>query len=166
MTNQRISLDRWSDVAITALKSVSESSLSLATSAGVLAVRPADPSLWGSLISLVSGHNSTCVGLSSTPAGCRTIAGAMLGMDASDAEELSHDEVRDSVGELVNMLVGAMKTELAPVDSELGLGLPLFVEGVYEGDSRSEGRYLACQLGDVPCVLTILLAASERCAAA
>lgn len=144
--------------ARSAIADVASASLSLETSlddgldAGI-------PDLAGSVITLTGRQTRAWIGVSSTPEGCRRIAGAMLGMEPADAEELSHDDVRDSVAEFVNIVAGAIKTHLVERDPQLALGLPTFVAGTYDGDSHSETTHVPCRLGDVGCVLTLLTAA-------
>lgn len=160
MEQQGVQLSRWIEVAKECVAEVSESSLSAPVS--VSGEPPPGSGLWGSLVALVSGNNVTCVGISSTPEGCRTLAGAMLGMEPADAADLSHDDVRDSIGELVNILAGAMKTKLSNEDPALTLGLPLFIDGMYESDSRSLTANVVCDVGETRCVLTVLVGAQQR----
>lgn len=81
---------------------------------------------------------------------------------------MKHDVIRDGIAgvECVNILAGAVKTKLSAEDGELTLGLPIYFEGCFEGDSHSRSSYVAFRLGDTPCVLTLLLAAGSRRAAA
>lgn len=165
MSETVIPLQRWTEAVTSALSEVAASSLGVETTVeGVDLASPAN--LCGSLVALVSGRNVVCVGFSSKPEGCRQIAGAMLGLDAGDLEGLSHDDVRDSIGELVNILAGAVKTKLSSEDAELALGLPIYFEGFFEGDSHSRSAYVPCRLGETMGVLTLLLAAGSSRAAA
>ncbi len=160
MTEPGVHLSQWVEAAKICMTDVSTSSLS--TEVRYRSDPPPTSGLWGSLVALVSGQNVTCVGFSSTPEGCRQIAAAMLCMEPGDAEGLSHDDVRDSIGEFVNILAGAMKTQLIDRDPGLTLGLPLFIDGMYESDSRSLTANIVCDIGTTPCVLTVLVGAIER----
>lgn len=165
MTDSGIPLQRWTESVTSALSEVAASSLSVEmTVEGVELASPA--TLCGSLVALVSGRNVVCVGFSSRPEGCRQLAGAMLGLEGADIDGLSHDDVRDSIGELVNILAGAVKTKLSGEDAELTLGLPIYFEGFFEGDSHSRSCYVPCRLGETTGVLTLLLAAGSSRAAA
>ncbi|MBC8069839.1 MAG: chemotaxis protein CheX [Deltaproteobacteria bacterium] len=164
MSDQSIPLERWSDVAKVAISEIATSSLGCEARIDDGSVET-EPGHWGSLVALVSGRNATCVGVSATPEGCRTIAGAMLGMDATESAELSHDDVRDSIGEIANILAGVMKGRLTEEDPALTLGLPLFIDGIVEGDRRSRALHIVCNLGDTRCLLTLLVGWEQRAAA-
>jgi CheY-specific phosphatase CheX len=116
----------------------------------------ASAGLQGSLITLSGGATRVCVGISSSPYGCRALAGAMLGMDASEAAELSHDELRDSIAELVNIVAGAIKTQLVERDPQLVIGLPVYVEGAFEGATQSQSVFLPCHVGEIGCMVTLI----------
>lgn len=165
MTESAIPVQRWTETVTSAMSEVAASSLGCETSLeGIEIASPV--SLCGSLVALVSGRNVVCVGFSSTPDGCRKIAGAMLGLEGDDIDGLSHDDVRDSVGELVNILAGAVKTKLSSEDADLTLGLPIYFEGFFEGDSHSRSTYVPCRVGETTGVITLLLAAGSTRAAA
>lgn len=154
--SDRITLNLLVDAAKQAVTDVVACSLSLEATLAEPR-RQAIPGLSGSVIMLTSETTRACIGFSSTPEGCRQLAGAMLGMEPADAAELSHDDVRDSVAELVNIVVGAIKTRLVEYDPQLALGLPIYIEGVFEGVSRSETVYLPCRVGEVGCMMTVLV---------
>ncbi len=120
----------------------------------------------GSLVSLVSGSNVTYIAVAATPGGCRELAGAMLGLDAADSEDLSHDDIRDSIGELVNIVAGAIKSEMLSEDPGLTLGLPLFIDGNYESDRRAETVSVVCDVGGVECIVSVVVGAAAHCSAA
>ncbi len=56
-----------------------------------------------------------------SPEGGQNIAGSMLMMDA---EELSHDDVSDAMGECANMICGALKVRLGGADDDFQLSIP------------------------------------------
>lgn len=151
----QITLKHLVGAAHQALKEVAERSLS--TQARIAEALPhAIPGMCGSVITLTGGRTRACVGFSSTHKGCREIAGAMLGLDPSDIDDLSHDDVRDSVAELVNIVAGRIKTILVDVEPQLALGLPVHVEGTFEGVARSQTVYMPCHVGEIGCVMTLL----------
>ncbi len=156
MDQNSTQLDRWTEIAKHCFMTVSSSALGLEPAPQDEAQRP-DHGVCGSVLSLSSEQNTTCVGLSSTADGCRRLAGAMLGMDAAELESLSPEDVQDSIGELVNILAGALKTALAAEDGALSLGLPLFIEGAWGPIRRTQGRHVEFSVGEVPCVLSLLV---------
>lgn len=163
MTESNIPVQRWTDAVTSAMSEVASASLGCeASTEGVLLAL--QTSLCGSLVALVSGRNVVCVGFSSTPEGCRNLAGAMLGLDGPDLDDLSHADVRDSIGELVNIVAGTVKTKLSTEDAELTLGLPIYFEGFFEGDSHSRSMVVPCRLGETSGMLTLLVAATRAAA--
>lgn len=55
------------------------------------------------------------------------IASNMLGMDP--CEELSHQEVRDAMGEVTNMIMGSIKKNLRAYVDDLVVSIPMVVSG-------------------------------------
>jgi hypothetical protein len=151
---------KWIEVATKCVAEVSAASLSRE-----FELRPgadAPVGQWGSLVSLASGTNVTAIMIASTPEGCRELAGAMLGMDATEAQELSHDDVRDSIGELVNIVAGAIKSAMSGEDPGLALGLPLFTDGHVESDRHAHTEVAVCDVGGTPCVVSVVVGESSH----
>lgn len=109
----------------------------------------------GCYISLTSDSNVALVGLCAAAGDCRAITGALLGMDAEDVSELPDEDVLDGVGELVNVLVGLAKTKLEGQDTELRLGLPIFVNGHLHPSTASVEHWVQCELEGRPCQVAI-----------
>lgn len=151
---------KWIEVATKCVAQVSAASLSRGFEERPGAAAPSG--LSGSLVSLASGSNVTAIMIASTPDGCRELAGAMLGMDATEAQDLSHDDVRDSIGELVNIVVGAIKSAMSGEDPDLALGLPLFLEGPFEPDRHSHTEVAVCDVGGTPCVVSVVVGEAAR----
>jgi CheY-specific phosphatase CheX len=165
MTETAIPAQRWAETVTEAMAEVAESTLGCDTATGGDDL--ASPTgLCGSFVALVSGQNVVCVGFSASHDGCRWIAGRMLGLEDAEVAEISHSDVRDSVGELVNILVGVVKTKLSGVDAGLTLGLPIYFEGSFEGDSHSRSMCMPCRVGDTTGVITLLVAAGSTRVAA
>jgi hypothetical protein len=158
-TAPTIDLATWLDAALGCLTEVC--SASLGSEPLPRAAEPAVAQLCGSLIAIVSDHNAAYVGVSSSLDGCRAIAAAMLGMSPDEGAELSVDDIRDSVGELVNLLVGAIKTRVCDRDAALNLGLPLFLEGAFTSDSHGKVLRRSFDIVGVECVLTVLSPTAE-----
>lgn len=57
----------------------------------------------------------------------REVARAMLGME--ETEEIEDELVSDALGEIANLVAGAMKTAVGTEGSSWRLGVPLYVEG-------------------------------------
>lgn len=155
MQGSVISPAKWIEVATKCVAEVAAASLSREFEVSPDASTP--PGACGSVVSLASGSNVSAVMIASTPEGCREIAGAMLGMDATEAQELSHGDVRDSIGELVNIVVGAMKSAMAGEDPELSLGLPLFIEGNMDPDRHARTQLAVGTVGGTPCVVSVVI---------
>lgn len=55
----------------------------------------------------------------------KAITGSFLGMEVEEID----DDVKDAIGELVNMIAGGIKTSLAQDDKDLELAIPMAVTG-------------------------------------
>jgi CheY-specific phosphatase CheX len=107
---------------------------------------------------LVSAHipmiGSRCYELSLeiTREAAAQLAGAML---YSEPGSLEPSEIRDAIGEIVNMLAGGVKRRL-PGGVDLELGLPVFVNGAVEPSSRCSLMSFALQLGSVGAYVVVI----------
>ena len=81
----------------------------------------------GAFIGLISQHNSVQLGVMSANGGCEKLARDLLGFEAD--EDVAHEDVADAVGEIINIVAGMVKKKLEDQDSNLKLGLPMFIEG-------------------------------------
>lgn len=110
----------------------------------------------GAHIPLVGGGQAFDLALVSSPDGCQALSRAILCMAPGAA--LRDAEVADAVGEIVNMLAGAVKRRLAQ-GAELALGLPLFLHGYIQPTDRLLVIVLPIQLGAID---TMVLIAGQR----
>ena len=111
---------------------------------------PGEP---GAYIAVLSPHNAVHLGLSATPARCRALARALLGM--RHTEPLSERDVVDGLSEVMNILAGKVKASMAGRDGQLHLGLPMFVANPIRSSGDSESASLPVRLGPVECTLRV-----------
>lgn len=110
----------------------------------------------GTYIPLVGARSSLEMGIVSTEQGCRQLAGALLGMDAAESEELPEDDVVDAFCEIINIVAGVVKQRVNEEDPSFNLGLPIFVKGTihpmeHQGTSVAEVR-----MGDIAVQLVVV----------
>jgi len=84
-----------------------------------------DPALMGTITfkGAVEGCLAVCCGESCA----RTVAAGMLGMGSS--EELSGSDVSDALGEIANMVLGAVKSRLPQEVASIEVSIPSVVQG-------------------------------------
>lgn len=84
----------------------------------------------GGYIPLLTEHESVQIGLATDLASCQRLARLLLAMEDDDPDPVI-GEIRDAMGEIANIVAGAIKTRmLAQTDNaEIQLGLPFFVHG-------------------------------------
>lgn len=111
---------------------------------------PGEP---GAYIAVLSPHNAVHLGLSATPARCRALARALLGMHHT--EPLSERDVVDGLSEVMNILAGKVKASMAGRDGQLHLGLPMFVANPIRSSGDSESAAVPVRLGPVECTLRV-----------
>ena len=114
---------------------------------------PEEPGEPGAYIAILSPHNAVHLGLSATPARCRALARALLGLRHS--EPLSEHDVVDGLSEVMNILAGKVKASMAGRDGQLHLGLPMFVANPIRSGGDSESTSEQVRLGPVECTLRV-----------
>jgi chemotaxis protein CheX len=85
----------------------------------------ADPALLGTIT--FKGHLEGCLGLCCGAQCARAIAASMLGMDAG--AELSGSDVSDAIGEIANMVLGAVKSRIQEAVGGIEVSIPCLVQG-------------------------------------
>ena len=93
------------------------------------------PNLGGGYIQLLSDNEAVQVGLCASEADLKWLASALM----REPGELTHADVADAIGEIVNITAGGVKRRLASEKSGLQLGLPIFIQGHLEA---TEGQKL------------------------
>jgi len=111
---------------------------------------PGEP---GAYIAILSPNNAVHLGLSASPARCRALARALLGL--RHTEPLSERDVVDGLSEVMNILAGKVKASMAGRDGQLHLGLPMFVANPIRSGGDSESTSADVRLGPVECTLRV-----------
>jgi chemotaxis protein CheX len=83
------------------------------------------------------GSLEGCLGVCCTLQCARTIAANMLGMDSSAS--LSEDDISDAIGEIANMVMGALKTRIQDSVGTIEVSIPSVVQGHQLRNSLGEG---------------------------
>ena len=115
--------------------------------------RPAESGEPGAYIAVLSPHNAVHLGISATPAECRALARALLGLRHD--EPLSEHDAVDGLSEVMNILAGKVKASMAGRDGQLHLGLPMFVANPIRSGGDSEATSEQVRLGPVECTLRV-----------
>jgi chemotaxis protein CheX len=85
----------------------------------------ADPALLGTIT--FKGQLEGCLGICCGETCARAIATSMLGMGSSD--ELAGDDVSDAIGEIANMVLGAVKSRIQDQVGVIEVSIPSVVQG-------------------------------------
>ena len=107
----------------------------------------------GAYIAILSSHNAVHLGISATPAECRALARALLGLRHD--EPLSDDDAVDGLSEVMNILAGKVKASMAGRDGQLHLGLPMYVKDPIKSGNGAEAASAETKLGPVGCTLRV-----------
>lgn len=121
-----VGLTEWLDAAVSSLAECAVSLLGTdrceeASPRGSLSLAG-----WGSYVPLATPDAMLQVGVVASEPDCIGMASTMLGLGP---EELAAADVGDAMGEIANVLAGAVKTVLAGRVNAIELGLPLFAQG-------------------------------------
>jgi hypothetical protein len=151
MTPKVIPIDEWLKTFRGAADELARTSLRF--DAGSPAAKDAEDGEPGAYIAVLSPNNAVHLGLSASPAHCRALARALLGLRRDEA--LSEADVVDGVSEVMNILAGKVKAGMAGRDGQLHLGLPMFVQSPVRASAGSEAAAAAVKLGPVECTLRV-----------
>lgn len=154
MTTQDGELENWV-VAVTS--AMEESAAMLGFGSCTLEGRHDDVpgDLRGAHISIVGDHGAVHLAVLSTEAGNDFIARTMLMME--EGEELSAEDVADTVGEIANIVAGGVKGALREWDGGLKLGLPVFIRGHIERGSATQAKSLDFSVDGTPVTVAVIV---------
>jgi CheY-specific phosphatase CheX len=111
----------------------------------------------GAHIPIIGKGQAFDLALVSSADGCLALSRAIL--CAGPTAPLRDAEVADAVGEIVNMLAGAVKRRLSSHRADLELGLPLFLHGYIQPTDRLSVITLPTLFGTIE---TMVLIAGQR----
>lgn len=139
MTSALVSavVDDWLAAAEDSFREVAATALAFRDVTSVARAATAPAGLGGAYVQLMSERELVVVGLCAAEVNLRHVSGALVGCSGAD---LSHADVTDAVGEVVNMLAGGVKRRLVAAHPGLQLGLPLFIQGHLEPRERQQLR--------------------------
>ncbi|MEN6577515.1 MAG: chemotaxis protein CheX [Phycisphaerales bacterium] len=83
------------------------------------------------------GHLEGCLGVCCDEVCAKTIAANMLGMMSPD--ELSENDISDAMGEIANMVMGAVKARIQSEVGTIEVSIPSVVQGRELKNSLGEG---------------------------
>ena len=111
----------------------------------------------GAHIPLIGSGQAYDLALVSSADGCLALSRAILCAPPTTA--LKDTEVADAVGEIVNMLAGAVKRRLSGQRADLELGLPIFMHGYIQPTDRLTVVSLPVRFNTIE---TMVLIAGQR----
>ena len=107
----------------------------------------------GAYIALLCEGESVHLGLCLAPTECHALARALLGLGVH--ESLSERDTIDGVCEVMNIVAGKVKSQMASRGQTLRLGLPMFLRTPIEPDAAMEVASTELLLGSVAARLTV-----------
>jgi hypothetical protein len=118
------------------------------------------PGMPGAFIPLIGPNESVQIGLVSSPAGCVTLARALL--QSGDELVVSPADLADALSEAVNILAGFVKRNIQEAVNPVQLGLPLFVNGHLETSDRVRAAVTHLRMGSLELAVVVLRAAQWK----
>jgi CheY-specific phosphatase CheX len=109
--------------------------------------------LLGAFVQVVCPTGPVLLGITSSSNSCYGLARLMLGMQPD--EEVLESDAFDAVGEIMNVVVGAMKTKLAGEIGNIELGLPVFLSGRLRAVGHIAVESTEVTIGQYPCELLV-----------
>ena len=154
MSTSKITLRHWRTAVEGAATEIATHALSFP---GVVVLDPVaaerSAALIGAHIPLVGGGQAFDMALVSSREGCEALSRAILCLGARPA--ICDAEIVDAIGEIANMLAGAMKRRLADHGAHLALGLPIFVHGYLQPSDRTAVIALPIRFGTIDAMVLI-----------
>ncbi|MGV0950232.1 MAG: chemotaxis protein CheX [Azonexus sp.] len=155
----KIALTEWMDALVGAANQLAMESLSFEEGEVVATETSLRSLVSGSLIALVGNQNSVEVGLCATEDNCVNLARALLGMEPED-EELSRADLDDALGEMVNIMAGALKARMDGRVPAMQIGLPIVFQGMLGASTNAEVMVVHMRWQDVEAQTVLIRSAS------
>lgn len=148
-----VTMDEWLDATRQATKETVSTMLKLDVTP-LTSIDTAHEPLSGAHISLKSSNDNIEICLVTSKEGCGKLARAMLSMDETDP--LDDADVDDAVGEILNVIAGAVKRQLNhKTQNTLLLGLPKHIKGHVSPCNTADKRETDTLLGVTPSKLLV-----------
>jgi CheY-specific phosphatase CheX len=144
----KIGLAEWVDALVAAANQLATESLGFEEGEVVATETTLGSLVSGSLIALVGNQHSVEVGLCATQDNCVSLARAFLGMEPEDGD-LSKADMDDALGEMANVLAGALKARMDGRVPAMQLGLPIVFQGLLGASTSAEVMVVHIRWQDV-----------------
>ncbi len=113
----------------------------------------------GAHVAMVSLRDSLNIGIFSDEAGCQTLARALLAMESS--EDIGTEDMRDAMGEIINIIAGGVKRRMVEDEPTIKVGLPVFLSGMMCPLRNVDSSIVNVTLGPVSARLFLILDAES-----
>ena len=154
MSTAVVSTQVWIDSLADAVKELATGMLSLEAGDALGVRNELPPQVWGAMISLVGDEESVEVGVLANPEGCQVLARALLCLEPDD--ELEDGDVMDSLGEIINILAGGVKSRVSDSVQNLRLGLPVRFQGTLSISENQAVTVADIKVGEVVMQLVVV----------
>lgn len=142
----------WLEAIRAATTDIGRQALGAVVGFGAASELPAE--IEGAIVPLVSDLEPVQVGVFASTRGCEELARGLLG--AGPSEPLTRAEIVDAVGEIVNMLAGNVKSRVARYATHAALGLPAYIHGPIELQSRQAMELVQAIVGGTDLFVVVL----------
>ena len=155
----KVALTEWVDALVGAANQLAMESLGFEEGEIVATETSLGSLVSGSLVALVGNQNSVEVGLCATEDNCVNLARAFLGMEPED-EDLSRSDLDDALGEMTNIMAGALKARMNGLVPSMQLGLPIVFQGLLGASTSAEVVVVHLRWQDVEAQSVLIRSAS------
>ncbi|MGV0950235.1 MAG: chemotaxis protein CheX [Azonexus sp.] len=155
----KIALTEWVDALVGATNQLAIESLGFEEGEVVATETALGSLVSGSLIALVGNQNSVEVGLCATEDNCVSLVRAFLGMEPED-EDLSRSDLDDALGEMTNIMTGALKARMDGRVPAMQIGLPIVFQGLLGASTSAEVMVIHMRWQDVEAQTVLIRSAT------
>jgi len=124
----RVSTEEWLDAVVSATQELAVTALAFEEGTLEQTAGPVPDMSMGSFAGIAGEEGAIQIGIIANHEDCISMCRAFLGMEVDD-EELSEEDLADCLGELVNVMIGGVKSRMSHAGLTMEIGLPLVFRG-------------------------------------
>ena len=113
----------------------------------------------GAHVAMISMTDSLNIGLFADDEECTALAKALLCME--EDEEISEEDIIDSMGEIANIIAGGVKRRMVDDIPTIKIGLPVFFSGHMAPGKNTDSSVVNVMIGPIAARLFLIIDANK-----
>lgn len=151
----RVSTEEWLDAVVSATQELAVTALAFEEGTVEQTSEPVPDMSMGSFAGIAGEEGAIQIGIIASHEDCISMCRAFLGMEVD--EELSEEDLADCLGELVNVMIGGVKSRMSHAGGlTMKIGLPLVFRGRIEVPKNVKAMTSLIRWGSVQAYVILL----------